>query len=185
MKTAREMRDFAANYSMVQKGFALVQTGVKLEKCRFDDVVKGLKDGEDVLFCFGALPEAAVAFTNFRIIIAQDPKLLHGSNSAVKFYTYDNINSISSDRRLVKINTIGDEDLTFGNLQEDKILEAVSIMQDIAATHKTGAGPAVTQIIQQSSPSAADELKKFKELLDMGAISQEEYDAKKKQLLGL
>ena len=33
--------------------------------------------------------------------------------------------------------------------------------------------------------SAADEIKKFKELLDMGAISQEEYDAKKKQLLGL
>ena len=33
--------------------------------------------------------------------------------------------------------------------------------------------------------SAADELKKFKELLDLGAISQEEFDAKKKQLLGL
>lgn len=33
--------------------------------------------------------------------------------------------------------------------------------------------------------SAADELLKFKQLLDMGAITQEEYDAKKKQLLGL
>ena len=31
----------------------------------------------------------------------------------------------------------------------------------------------------------ADELRKFKELLDMGAISQEEFDAMKKQLLGL
>lgn len=31
----------------------------------------------------------------------------------------------------------------------------------------------------------ADELKKFKELLDMGAITQEEFDAKKKELLGL
>lgn len=31
----------------------------------------------------------------------------------------------------------------------------------------------------------ADELKKFKELLDMGVISQEEFDAKKKQLLDL
>ena len=38
-------------------------------------------------------------------------------------------------------------------------------------------------IIQQTS--TADELKKFKELLDMGAITQEEFDAKKKQLLGL
>ena len=33
--------------------------------------------------------------------------------------------------------------------------------------------------------SNADELKKFKELLDSGVITQEEFDAKKKQLLGL
>ena len=33
--------------------------------------------------------------------------------------------------------------------------------------------------------SAADELKKFKDLLDVGAITQEEFDAKKKQLLNL
>ena len=38
-------------------------------------------------------------------------------------------------------------------------------------------------IVQQVSP--ADELKKYKELLDMGIITQEEFDAKKKQLLGL
>ena len=36
-----------------------------------------------------------------------------------------------------------------------------------------------------ASVSAADELRKFKELLDSGVISQEEFDAKKKQLLGL
>lgn len=33
--------------------------------------------------------------------------------------------------------------------------------------------------------SATEEIKKFKELLDMGIITQEEFDAKKKQLLGL
>lgn len=38
-------------------------------------------------------------------------------------------------------------------------------------------------VVQQAS--AADELKKFKELFDSGVISQEEFDAKKKQLLGL
>ena len=40
-----------------------------------------------------------------------------------------------------------------------------------------------TQIVQTASN--ADELKKFKELLDSGIITQEEFDAKKKQLLGL
>lgn len=33
--------------------------------------------------------------------------------------------------------------------------------------------------------SAADEIMKYKQLLDVGAITQEEFDAKKKQLLGL
>ena len=35
------------------------------------------------------------------------------------------------------------------------------------------------------APSAADELLKFKQLLDMGAITEAEYSAKKSQLLGL
>lgn len=33
--------------------------------------------------------------------------------------------------------------------------------------------------------SDADEIAKYKALLDSGAITQEEYEAKKKQLLGL
>ena len=41
-----------------------------------------------------------------------------------------------------------------------------------------------TTVVQQAL-STADELKKFKELLDIGVITQEEFDAKKKQLLGL
>lgn len=37
----------------------------------------------------------------------------------------------------------------------------------------------------QTNNSSADEIMKFKNLLESGAISQEEYDAKKRQLLGL
>lgn len=40
-------------------------------------------------------------------------------------------------------------------------------------------------IEKEMRTDTADEIKKFKELLDSGAITQEEYDAKKKQLLGL
>ena len=39
--------------------------------------------------------------------------------------------------------------------------------------------------IVQGSLSNADELKKYKDLLDSGIITQEEFDVKKKQLLGL
>jgi len=38
---------------------------------------------------------------------------------------------------------------------------------------------------KQNMRDVPDELKKFKELLDLGAITQEEFDAKKKELLGL
>ena len=38
---------------------------------------------------------------------------------------------------------------------------------------------------QQPVHSSADELKQYKELLDMGILSQEEFDAKKRQLFGL
>lgn len=37
----------------------------------------------------------------------------------------------------------------------------------------------------QAATSPADELKKYKELFDMGIITQEDYNTKKKQLLGL
>jgi hypothetical protein len=38
-------------------------------------------------------------------------------------------------------------------------------------------------VVPASSP--IDDIKKYKELLDIGIITQEEFDAKKKQLLGL
>ena len=40
-------------------------------------------------------------------------------------------------------------------------------------------------IQKEEGLSPADEIKKYKDLLDIGAITQEEYDAKKKQLLGI
>lgn len=66
---------------------------------------------------------------------------------------------------------------------------AKALYQDIKAAmdefkeHESDA--ATNGAVVQAAISPADELKKFKELLDMGVISQEEFDAKKKQLLGL
>ena len=45
--------------------------------------------------------------------------------------------------------------------------------------------PGRAEVAPAAEPaSVADELLKFKRLLDMGAITQEEFDAQKKQLLG-
>ena len=65
--------------------------------------------------------------------------------------------------------------------QAQDILSALQVAADKAAA-ETAAQPVV---VNTAVPSAADELIKYKQLLDAGAITQEEFDTKKKQLLGL
>ena len=61
--------------------------------------------------------------------------------------------------------------------------EIHSVLSDLIIARQ---GKAINNIIKQEIPqSNADELKKFKDLLDSGIITQEEFDEKKKQLLGL
>lgn len=62
----------------------------------------------------------------------------------------------------------------------DEVYDAVNKL--LMARQEKKAEPVV---VATPAVSNAGELKQYKELLDSGAISQEEYDAKKKQLLGL
>ena len=73
----------------------------------------------------------------------------------------------------------GDENTITINSNENEIAEKMVayIQEKIKEARQPKVAVAAT--------SAADELKKFKELLDMGVITQEEFDTKKKQLLGL
>ena len=64
----------------------------------------------------------------------------------------------------------------------DEIHKAIS---DLLLERQSKPKTEATTIKQEIPQSNADELKKFKELLDSGVITQEEFDAKKKQLLGL
>lgn len=61
--------------------------------------------------------------------------------------------------------------------------DAEKFFQDLLSS--LSSAPTVPAASAAPVASAADEIKKFKELLDMGAITQEEFDQKKKQLLGL
>lgn len=56
------------------------------------------------------------------------------------------------------------------------IKEAMSKFQEENSKHETS-------VTVKAALSPADELKKFKELLDMGVISRDEFEAKKKQIL--
>lgn len=61
--------------------------------------------------------------------------------------------------------------------------ECLSTLQLICNSVEAEKGVDVSR--SNNLPSTADEILKFKELMDSGVITQEEFDAKKKQLLGL
>jgi hypothetical protein len=75
--------------------------------------------------------------------------------------------------------TINDENTI--TIVNDKQFEEMSNAKDLIESYITNAGMPV----KNSSPSPMDEIKKAAELRDAGIISQEEFEQKKKQLLGL
>ena len=78
--------------------------------------------------------------------------------------------------------TSSENTYTWAIIKENSQVEEVAeyIRSRIAYYKNATKAPSVVAPV-----SNAEELKKFKELLDLGVISQEEFDAKKKQLLGL
>ena len=66
--------------------------------------------------------------------------------------------------------------------RNEQAAEIKKYIDKMLANVRNNKNPSST-IIQTSS--SADELKKYKDLLDSGIITQEEFDTKKKQLLGL
>ena len=81
-------------------------------------------------------------------------------------------------------NFFGENSFTFDTtvISNEKMEEIANYVRKKIEEIKT-AGDRPSTIVNAISP--AEELKKMKELLDMGIITQEEFDAKKKQLLGV
>ena len=65
------------------------------------------------------------------------------------------------------------------------VLIVISVIGYVLAKKRGIIDNAPLKPVQDTTPSSADELKKYHELAESGAITQEEYEAKKKQLLGL
>ena len=105
---------------------------------------------------------------------------MNAKNRAVgiDFGAMQNLNAMNDTNRILFCSGMFSFSKTndFATSVANEIRAAFENYKNNDVVEVTGAAPAF---------SAADELKKFKELLDMGIISQEEFDAKKKQLLGL
>ncbi len=66
----------------------------------------------------------------------------------------------------------------------EQILSLLTIVTDSAKNEKY-ASAAPTQVVHTQTSTAADEIMKYKILMDQGAITPAEYEEKKKELLGL
>lgn len=66
---------------------------------------------------------------------------------------------------------------------EEAYAQTVNALQGMIAQVQPDSKSSTPRSKQKAQLSSADEIMKFKQLLDAGAITQEEYDAKKKQLL--
>lgn len=186
MKTAKEMFDYcvehkfdrAAGNGLLPHLEVVERNLAPNEEVVFVFISTGLRDkrGSNVL---GG--NTVVAFTDKKLICAQKRAL---SGDFTKTVSYDSINDISTKVGWMKAELIIDSMTEYMNFwvstdTAEKIRGlAYEAMENYRNKKNT---PAVA--VNQVSP--AEELKKFKELLDMGIITQEEFDAKKKQLLGL
>ncbi len=95
----------------------------------------------------------------------------------------DSISAVSSMALFsgIAVSTSSGKISFLGLKNADEIHRAISGLL-IERQSKSAPAHVIQQEVQQSN---ADELKKYKDLLDGGVITQEEFDAKKKQLLGL
>ena len=184
MKTVNEMMEAARKYQVVNLSV--------FEKA-FSEIEKMLRPDEDVLCAFtgssaqrknsSMLWFVGVALTNQRLLIGGQIKGLLKVSYTAQSFNIENINAISQSWSAIGgdliIDTLGD-DIRIGESARDVVNSIIVDFDTVLQSVKT---PKNGAVIQQAS--VADELKKFKELLDMGVITQEEFDAKKKQLLGL
>lgn len=183
MKTAAGLYQFC-----VDSGYGQGTAKAWGEK-HFQLIVDNLKSDENVIFSFIGLHNYvstakhdgnfAYVLTNKRFMIAQK-KLVGETFQTVSL---NNINDITFESGML-----------FGILTIDTIREKFNIAlnkysaknisnrlhEELDRIHRISSNP--TTNVQLSM---ADEIKKYKELLDMGAISQEEFEAKKKELLNL
>ena len=187
MRTAEEMAQYCDDNN-TGAGF-----NKKWRLKHFQIVENQLKDDEEVIVCFIGLKNFtsitnheenwAYAITNKRIIIGQ--KGLIGEK--VDVISLRDLNEISFKKGVV-----------FGVLTIDTIKEEFNVGLDknsAASIHElvTNALMDLKEEMHQSSQPVQqakaddpyEEVKKLKELLDMGIITEEEFDLKKKNILGI
>lgn len=157
----------------------------KLEKL-VDDAKKHLEDGEIIIqSVLGAFKTKRLGAESARLgaLIATDRKILfYGKKTfgyETEMFPYSNISSIELSKGMLghKISFFASGNRAeMGSINSPNVNEFLSIVREKLGKKSEAVQP---------STNSVDEIRRYKQLLDEGIISEEEFDAKKKQLLGL
>lgn len=181
MKSGREMYEYSES-----NGFSsyIIRTwGIK----HFEVIERNLAKDEDVIIPFigiyhdiydQAQGHFAVAITNKRLILGQ--KKFFGGE-VVQFIDFKNINDITK-----QTNFIGNSYIIIDTYKETfKIWFGGKEANNLYPKIEEFLSKQVDKKQSHNNISPADEILKYKQLLDSGIITQEEFELKKKQLLNL
>ena len=108
------------------------------------------------------------------LIVYEDSVLCRVNSKKSKQLVFEDIKNVDFGKKTLKIVGTGIK-FKISNLTNAESIKSLIIEKKKSAQNK----------FDSVNFSNADELKKYKDLLDSGVITQEEFDAKKKQLLGL
>lgn len=108
------------------------------------------------------------------LVVFEDSVLCRINPKKSKQLVFEDINNVDFGKNTLKIVGTGVK-FKISNLTNAENIKSVIIEKKKSVQSK----------FEGLNISNADELKKYKDLLDNGVISQEEFDAKKKQILGL
>lgn len=177
MRTANEMIEASRKYQEVlpqlfEKSFAEIEKILRPDEevlCAFTGLFAERKNNSTLSF-------VGVALTNQRLLIGGQIKGLLKVSYTAQSFNVENINEISQTWSLIGgdliIDTLGD-DISIAESSRDAVNK---IIADFDATLHSIKANKSGVVVQQTS--VADELKKFKDLLDAYILTQEEFDAK-------
>ena len=189
--TAREMQLMALNAGCMESTALNAAAG-------FNHIATSVRPDEKVVFCIATGPIYARQHSlgNSAVVLTESRLIFAGGTSdfvkTVSSFSLDlvRIDAIDMQAQIMAYNLMitasGEQTkCTFAAMKDENgarlLNEFINAVYDCKKSKSEEKQQ--TNIINQVS--AADEIKKFKELLDLGIITQEEFDAKKKQLLGL
>lgn len=191
LRTAEQMynyyRDFKMGYGLNQKWglrfFSLVADMLRPEE-KVYTVFEGLRNYRSATEHDGSY---VFAITSQRIIMAQQRRF---GTDEVKTVSLQNINDITKMQGLflgtIEIDTFKEVfNICVGKGSVDRILEQIHYAVDQARKDAKAADAPQPTPQPAAAPSLTDELLKYKQLLDAGAITEAEFSALKSKLLGI